>query len=68
LTAFVLEQSEYVKNSASIFCILLSMAGVTSRAQTLCATAGEGAVLTITAPAGFKFTTVNFVPAMRPAA
>lgn len=31
-----------------------------SRAQTICATAAENGVLTITAPAGNKFTTVNF--------
>jgi hypothetical protein len=49
-----------VKNSAPIFCVLLLTAGIASRAQTICATAGENGVLTITAPAGYKFTTVNF--------
>jgi hypothetical protein len=50
-----------VKNSAPIFCLLLLLsAGIASRAQTTCATANENALLTITAPAGYKFTTVDF--------
>lgn len=49
-----------MRNSASILCFLSLAIAITSRAQTVCATANENGVLTITAPAGYKFTTVNF--------